>query len=251
MSFYVLAGWSTGLMFASATLAAIATGFKQIGSVPYVLSVIFLCIYVLWQKAVRKSFDYQCRSFVGSKRCLCVYCWIFLDTWKFAGFSALESLDNFSYIGDTRSQQENSRPIFSPLFIAIGSAIYWLSDHIRANTDPEDRIVVWGLASQIYVISERGSGTRFIPADYVSGRMGGMHSSAKHPFFERNMSFYLADFEKKKPQPFIDTASASLNDYQFFPIKDYPDLNSYLQANYNFEGEFEGFGIWRRKKSSD
>lgn len=132
---------------------------------------------------------------------------------------------------------------------AVQAKLRNLSEEIKKTTKPDARIVVWGMASQIYVMSERGSGTRFIPADYVSGRMGGMQSPAKHPFFERNLSFYLEDFERKKPEVFIDTAEAGLNDYQFFPVKEYPSLHQYLQVHYDYSGTFEGFGIWRRKNS--
>ncbi|MBN8555380.1 MAG: hypothetical protein J0L93_08050 [Deltaproteobacteria bacterium] len=121
-----------------------------------------------------------------------------------------------------------------------------ISQEIKQLSQPEDRIVVWGMASQIYVASERGSGTRFIPADYVSGRLAGFASSVKNPS-AKAMALYLQDFANKKPKLFIDTSSASLNDYQYFPVKDYPELYSYLKEHYDYLGIREGFGVWKLK----
>lgn len=122
-----------------------------------------------------------------------------------------------------------------------------VAGRIHRETQEGDRIVVWGMASQLYVLSGRGSGTRFIPADYVSGRMGGFSKATRHSFVERNLGMYLKDFETKKPALIVDTNEAALNDYQYFPMKDYPALWTYVQENYIYLGREAGIGLWKRK----
>lgn len=117
---------------------------------------------------------------------------------------------------------------------------------IEDQSNDGDRIVVWGMASQLYIMSQRGSGTRFIPADYVSGRLGGFSSPAKRPA-PQAMELYLKDLEAKKPKFFIDTATAGMNDYQYFPITNYPELIAYLEKNYTRSENIEGFDFWKRK----
>lgn len=131
---------------------------------------------------------------------------------------------------------------------AMQARLLRTAEKIKANSNEGDRIVVWGMASQLYIMSERGSGTRFIPADYVSGRLGGMHSPAKRPA-PHAMELYLEDMKIKRPQFFIDTSTAQLNDYQWFPISNYPELIQFLNANYELAFNYEGFDFWKLKPS--
>lgn len=347
-----------GIIFLSSCLAAVSTALKQVGAVPFALSISFWCLFLLSKRDISKTFLVSAAVVLGVVSvysCFVVYYWLrgTLDD-----FLLWNIWDNFAYVADTKNVPTPRRPLFSPLLIALVSwpVLWWglivrwkqflrdraftilvggllggwllisvsgrlfshyfvpfsffvvicgasgvgelikkrqtqmlayvglalpflicfvtntfrdetlgrfgmthtfnktrqaeiavVSGHIKSITGPQDRIVVWGMASQIYIQSERGSGTRFIPADYVSGRMGGMSSPSKHPYFDRNLNWYLEDMEAKKPAIFVDTAEANLNDYGYFPIKEYPRLFEYLQAHYRYDGAVAGFGIWRRK----
>jgi len=131
--------------------------------------------------------------------------------------------------------------------LKVQEKITEVSDYIRDTTTPDDRIAVWGMSAQIYAMSKRGSATRFIPADYVSGRLAGM-STGYRLLSEENMALYLGDLKRNRPTLFIDTHPAGINDYQHFPLTDYPELISYLEANYEFEGLFGQIGVWRLKQ---
>src|SRR5690606_35033615 len=56
-----------------------------------------------------------------------------------------------------------------------------VGEWIRQRSEPDDRISVWGMASQIYVFAERGSATEFIFADFASGRLPGFGSEVSIP----------------------------------------------------------------------
>ncbi|MDB5039264.1 MAG: hypothetical protein JWQ35_2792 [Bacteriovoracaceae bacterium] len=123
--------------------------------------------------------------------------------------------------------------------INVGS---WIKDH----TDPTDRIVVWGMASQLYLLSERGSGTRFVFSDFVSGRQPGYKSDISVPL-PNAMEEFLTDLEKQKPKVIIDTSSASMNDYQWFPFTRFSLLKSYVNLYYEKSAVVDAVEIWLRK----
>lgn len=124
--------------------------------------------------------------------------------------------------------------------------ILQLSQWIKHETSSEDRILVWGMASQIYVASERGSASRFIFADFPSGRQPGMASSESRPT-PGAMEIYLEDVQIKRPKIFVDTSSAELNDYQHFPLARFPNLEEVIKQNYEGPETVAGFQVWRRK----
>ncbi len=119
---------------------------------------------------------------------------------------------------------------------------------IRENSQPTDRILVWGMAPQLYVTSERGASGRFIFADYVSGRIPGFKSPESRPL-PGAMEKYLEDLEKNPPLYFVDTSSAGLNDYQFFPLDRFTDLKKAIETQYEFLRTQEGIGIWRHRSA--
>lgn len=120
---------------------------------------------------------------------------------------------------------------------------------IGENSDPKDRLVVWGMASQIYVLAERGSGTRFVFADFISGRQPGYRSEVSIPTPGTTEEF-LSDLRDKRPRFFIDTSSADLNDYQWFPPSRFSELFAFLNNDYQKKADIAGFGVWERKSGS-
>lgn len=121
-----------------------------------------------------------------------------------------------------------------------------LGQWVQENSQTEDRIVVWGMASQIYSASQRGAGSRFIYGDAVSGRVPGLPVTKRFPVPDA-MELYLEDMTNKKPIFFIDTNKRALNTYQHYPVDSYPELYAFLNENYENLGEIEGFGVWKIK----
>ncbi len=120
-----------------------------------------------------------------------------------------------------------------------------LSVWIQQESEPTDRIVVWGMASQIYTMSERGSGTRFIFADFVAGRQPGLHSATAAPSPGTEAQF-ISDLRNNRPRYIIDTSPAKLNDYQWFPLSRNPSLYSEVQATYRRRELELPFEVWER-----
>lgn len=119
---------------------------------------------------------------------------------------------------------------------------------IRSITRPEERILVWGMAAQLYVLAERGASGRYIFSDFVSGRLAGLHSPVSRPF-EGAMEEYLEDLKNPRTVLFVDTATAGINDYQFFPLSRFPELQAIVEEYFephSYSGQIQ---IWKRKAS--
>jgi hypothetical protein len=117
---------------------------------------------------------------------------------------------------------------------------------IRAHTEPAETIAVWGASSQLYPMSERGSGTRHVFADFVSGRQPGFDSGATLPV-PGALATYLADLERNRPAVFVDTSSAGINDYGHFPVGNIPALDNYVRSNYCLTTTVGGIDLWTRR----
>lgn len=118
---------------------------------------------------------------------------------------------------------------------------------IKMHSNENDRICVWGMASQIYVFSNRGSATPFIFADFASGRLPGFKSEVSIPM-PGAMESYLRSLDEQKPLYFINTSTAHLNDYGAFPLSRFPELESFIQENYQLEANLMNYELWKLKK---
>lgn len=119
---------------------------------------------------------------------------------------------------------------------------------IEQNSRPQDEIVVWGMASQIYTTSKRRSGTRFVFSDFVAGRQPGLKSSESRPTLGALPEF-IRDLHESRPLYFIDTSTAALNDYQWFPPSRFAALDLYLRRNYMKVAHVQGFDVWKLRRN--
>lgn len=123
-----------------------------------------------------------------------------------------------------------------------------VADWVQSSTLKDERISVWGMASQIYVLSERGSGTRFVFADFVSGRQPGLKSSVAAPVPGKEAE-YVRDLQEHKVRLIIDTSGAGINDYQHFPISRSKEVFQYVESHYRIREVVAGMEIWERVDS--
>lgn len=118
---------------------------------------------------------------------------------------------------------------------------------INTNSNPKDRIVVWGMASQIYVMSQRGSASRFIFSDFVAGRQPGFKSPDSIPT-PGAIQLFLEDLKTNQPFIIVDTSTAGINDYQWFPIERFSEIKSYIDQNYSKFNSTSTSQLWIRNK---
>ncbi|MDO8527281.1 MAG: glycosyltransferase family 39 protein [Deltaproteobacteria bacterium] len=158
---------------------------------------------------------------------------------------------------------------------------YWIYvvDYIRDRSKLTDPIFVWGYCPQIYTASNRPPASRFITADYLTGRSpktAGLEydpktlqppsvwTKLKNDFitpqntieydtsdniFPGSLDLLMADFAKSPPEMIVDTSPSNYRMYGRYPLGKFPVLNDYVEKNYVFEATIRGMDIYRRKKS--
>lgn len=131
-----------------------------------------------------------------------------------------------------------------------------LSDYIRANSTPQDRITVWGYCPQIYYLSNRLPATRDYLCHYVTGysplSFDPMTQKAPrangHPEAEQ---MFRADLEQNKPRFVVDLVRVVDYDFPFiqYSLLDYPLIADYLRAHYEPDHAVGEALVYRRRDS--
>ena len=120
-----------------------------------------------------------------------------------------------------------------------------MGDYIRENTREADTIFVWGFSPQLYVLSGRLPGTRYMLVDPLIG----VSPPDEHTgYFPGVMENFLRDLESNRPVYFVDTSFSPHDRFcAEHPVSRYPRLKEYLQENYRLEREIDRKLFYRRR----
>jgi hypothetical protein len=121
----------------------------------------------------------------------------------------------------------------------LSAVAHW----IRENSSEEDKILVWGMASQLYPMSKRGSGSAYVFSDFASGRLPGYKSAISIPV-QGAMINYIEDILENRPKIFVDTSPAGINDYGHFPLGRFPALRAVIDQTYEKQLSLQGLDLW-------
>lgn len=169
---------------------------------------------------------------------------------------------------------------FAPsLFYNEGSAAFWFRaiavssmndyllpngsylstvDYIKKNTKPQDTLFVWGDGPQLYYFADRRIAIRHVwPRNAITKVIEGYRENTADSIaaskYQENE--FINQMNRRKAELFIDTSPKGLHvsvtkwgDFAKFPFAVTPGVKSFLNKNYRFETEVDGFKIYRRKK---
>src|SRR5262245_34214158 len=111
---------------------------------------------------------------------------------------------------------------------------------VRDNTEPGDRIFVWGQAPEIYWLSGRDPATRYPHVGFITGitpkRPGVPASVLSMPGAAENL---LADLQANPPALVVDAAIKSVRGGDRYPLQDSP-IAEFVEANYCEIGSIDG-----------
>ena len=120
---------------------------------------------------------------------------------------------------------------------------------LRANTAPADHVFVWGHAPQIYYLSQRPPGSRYLTG---ATQIGGYDPAHVPPGFDvgahrsqRDLAALLRDLGGT--EWFVDTAPADIHDWAKAPLAAFPELQVYIDAHYQLVASPAGAAIYRRR----
>ncbi|HOJ50662.1 MAG TPA: glycosyltransferase family 39 protein [Spirochaetota bacterium] len=134
----------------------------------------------------------------------------------------------------------------------IANTVYKkVGEYIKLNTDSNDKIFAWGFATPIYYYSSRNCLSRFIIADFLSGRIFGTKDSdktVKREISDKVWNMFWDDIKKYgKPKYFIDTSPANFYSYSRFKLEDFKELYDFVISNYYLENNIENILIYKLK----
>ncbi|MDQ1086228.1 hypothetical protein [Siphonobacter sp. SORGH_AS_1065] len=112
---------------------------------------------------------------------------------------------------------------------------------IKQNSDPDDRMVLWGWADRVYVYAERPMGHRY---PYTIGIF------YPSPLHDARVVDFLKDMEENKPRIFVDVCGTSLT--YFGSEKERheatPEIGTYIQQHYELLKQTENVRIYKRMR---
>jgi 4-amino-4-deoxy-L-arabinose transferase-like glycosyltransferase len=125
-----------------------------------------------------------------------------------------------------------------------------VSDWLRGNTAPTDKLFIWGHAPQIYYLSQRPPASRYLTG---ATQIGGFDPGQLPPGFDvskyqsaRDVKQLVEDLEASKAELFVDTAPAGIHDWEKAPLAGFEPLMSYVQSHYRQVGSPAGAAVYRR-----
>lgn len=127
-----------------------------------------------------------------------------------------------------------------------------VGEFIRLNSDPQDAIFAWGFASSIYYYADRECSSRFLLADFLTGRVFGAPVNIKTTtqLMEGVWEQFWQDMTDNPPLFFVDTSGVDAC-YKHFPPADYPELRSFVERNYVLERVIGGVYIYKYQGPQD
>lgn len=121
-------------------------------------------------------------------------------------------------------------------------AAQWASEYVRAQTSPQDRVLVWGFEPAVYLLSDRRAPTRFFFNVPVSA-----------PFVPEGWRReFLDDLENTPPTLVLVLRGDRIphangrRDDSAAQLQDWPELEHWLLANYREETVIEDFTVYQR-----
>jgi len=154
-----------------------------------------------------------------------------------------------------------------------------VGEYVRNNSNPKDRIFIWGFFPRAYFFTKRKPASRFLFCDFLTGSTSitdGMDYDPNKPnelpnVFQRlrrdmnpktqplndyDTSKWIVprawphlweDLEKNKPVYFIDTAPANNHRFGKYPLHRFPDLKKFIESHYQLEITIAAIDLYKRK----
>jgi hypothetical protein len=128
-----------------------------------------------------------------------------------------------------------------------------VGEYVRTHSSPDDRLFVWGNASQIYYFADRVMGTRFAFCNYHTGKIWGSWAYAVDAgdtsmfVVPRAWNELLEDLDRTPPAFIVDTGPGRLANFDRHPIARYPELARRVARGYRLDAVVAGVPIYKRQ----
>ncbi len=126
-----------------------------------------------------------------------------------------------------------------------------VADYLRENSGPAERVLVWGNSPQIYLYAQRRMATRYLSANYQTGRVWGTPANdlGGRPYLAevpaRTWDNLMADLERDPPLFLVDAAAGKLDKMDDEPIARQPRLAAFVARRYLRVRDVLGVPVYR------
>jgi len=120
-----------------------------------------------------------------------------------------------------------------------------VADYVRAHTRSTDRVFVWGDWPALYVESDRVMASRF-PGFLRGFARGSALPPNNWDTAPEVWPELQADLARNRPALIVDTSSAGWSDFAMYPMRDYPVVQSLVDASYHRVAVVDGVAIYAR-----
>jgi hypothetical protein len=124
---------------------------------------------------------------------------------------------------------------------------------VQAHAAPSDRVLIWGLAPEVYWAANREPATRFVTTlSFLAGVQPSRDDARAYPESanEENWADFRHDFDAHPPRLVLDTAPAHLKHAQLAPMRRFPSLRTRVEADYCFLLEVRGMDLYERRPAN-
>jgi hypothetical protein len=123
-----------------------------------------------------------------------------------------------------------------------------VADYVREHSAATDRIAIWGHFPEVYWASGRRPAMRFVHTGFLTGASAGRPAgSGSDGAVAGAWEAMFADFAEHPPALLLDTSTASVRDYEYYPIGRYPVLERYVADHYRRQATVEGIAVYHRR----
>jgi hypothetical protein len=128
-----------------------------------------------------------------------------------------------------------------------------VGNYVRTHSRPDERLFVWGNASQVYYFANRMMATRFAFTNYHTGKIWGSWSydvdAGDTSMFvvPRAWSELLEDLDRTPPEFIVDTGAGRLANFDRHPIGRYEELARRVAREYRLDAVVSGVPVYRRQ----
>jgi hypothetical protein len=121
--------------------------------------------------------------------------------------------------------------------------------HIRGQTDPDDRILVWGFWPEIYQVSHRKPVTKYVIPVYLTGLAPWINtdSDSRDLIVPGTWEQFVREMNEQQPAYIVDSYREPRD--QNRPISLYPMLEEMVWNNYHPARSIGGFDLYERRES--
>jgi len=129
-----------------------------------------------------------------------------------------------------------------------------VAQYVRGHTRPDQRVLVWGQAPEVYWASDRRPATRFATTGFVTGTSGGRppsHVGSRYAVPGAADDFFI-DLRNTPPVLVADMSTANQRHARFYPPARYPRFQHFLdEGGWHRVALVDGVAILRPTRQSD